>query len=99
VSELIRLVRADDEIRWHEDVAVLRRWLNAEGYDASDHDIQWAYEHYSEDEWCAGWMVLPNRDEPRNTHVARKIVDRLVPLTPPAPEPQPPSALPPVDEV
>lgn len=39
-----------------EDVAILREWLRAAGYDASDTDLQYAWGRYSEDYWDEEWI-------------------------------------------
>lgn len=47
------------QIRHPADVARLRKILNERGFDASDGDIQWAYEDWNEDVWAT--CLSPDR--------------------------------------
>lgn len=50
--------RRDRPISFPEDVEVLRKALAVWGLFGTDSEIQAAYEGYSSDRWCAGWMTL-----------------------------------------
>lgn len=75
MTDLIRLERPREPIRYPDDVAVLRKALNERGYDASDEDIAWAYSEWCE-EWCCGdWisvdgkpLLLRHRRNDRTAH-------------------------------
>ncbi len=81
---LIRLVRppqAGTGLRYPADVAGMIHILNAAGCDADPHDVQWAWEQYSEDEYCAGWM-MPHVDDPRSAGGIRvALMKYLVPAS------------------
>jgi hypothetical protein len=65
---MIMLVRPKESgtgIRYPDDVAALRKILNDAGYDASDHDIQLAWELYSIDEYFASWLA-PHVGDPQS---------------------------------
>ena len=58
-ATLQRLVR-----RWQPDphseyveIGQLKAALNRAGYDASEADIQWAWEQHSDD-WAASWLAI-----------------------------------------
>lgn len=55
--KLTLLKRAPVHIEHPEDVQRMRELLQANGYDASLPDIQWAWRSHSDDA-CAGWLVL-----------------------------------------
>lgn len=55
---LVLLGRPKVEHRYIEDVRRIRKAMNELGFDASDEDVGWAYEEYSENEMSAGWIVL-----------------------------------------
>lgn len=52
-----------EELRFPDDVARLRRILNERGFDASDVLVERAYSQWSEDFWCAGWLILEDDDQ------------------------------------
>lgn len=54
----VLLGRPKVEHRHIEDVKRIRKAMNQLGFDASDEDVGWAYEEYSENEMAAGWIVL-----------------------------------------
>ena len=64
-------------IRHPEDVARIRKVLARWGYAASDPDIQDAYHAWSEDNWCAGWLALPEDDDALRRVVQEVIEDYL----------------------
>jgi hypothetical protein len=52
------LVRKPESVRHAADVSTLRADLNqADGYDASDSDIEWAWKCHSASR-CAGWLAV-----------------------------------------
>jgi len=54
---LQRLVRRRLPGEEQTETPLLKAALNRAGYDASEADIVWAWEHHSDD-WAAGWLVL-----------------------------------------
>ena len=70
------LVRPVHPPRYPADVLRLRHAMNDMGFDASDSDIEWAYEQIS-DELCCGWLILNSWDF--DTTAARGVMKRLVP--------------------
>lgn len=44
-------------IRHPQDIKILRKQI-PELNDLEDYEIQWLYENYSDEQWCAGWIVL-----------------------------------------
>lgn len=52
-----------EALRFPDDVARLRRILNERGFDAPDALVEWAYSQWSEDFWCAGWLILGDDDQ------------------------------------
>jgi hypothetical protein len=44
--------------RWAEDVKRIRAAMNRLGFDASNEDISAAYDEYSEEEMCCGWVSM-----------------------------------------
>lgn len=50
-----------DVIEYPDDVRRMKATLNAAGYDASDIDIQRAWQAESESV-CAGWLSIPDED-------------------------------------
>ena len=52
------LTRPPDQIRYPVDVKSIRLAMNELGYDASDSDIQWAYEGYCDERYAATWCML-----------------------------------------
>ena len=69
MKKLKMLVRNNNPIRHPKDVKKLKKILNRAGYDASDEDIQYAYETYCEYTLCAGWIDLKcfSEEELRNS--------------------------------
>jgi len=63
LRELVPRATEPQGISHPEDVARLRRILNDHGYDAPDALVQWAYAQWSEDLFCAGWLLLAEDDE------------------------------------
>lgn len=55
--------RKTNTIEFPEDVNRIRVILNNRGYDAHPLDIQSAWEEYSEDRYCASWIILYPDDE------------------------------------
>ena len=55
-----RLIRPVDptKIKYPDDVAILRAAINRENVDASDVDIQEAYQQWSEATYSAGWVAV-----------------------------------------
>ena len=53
---MVRRPQPDSHFEYPE-IALLKSALNRAGYDASEADIQWAWEEHSED-WAAGWLSL-----------------------------------------
>lgn len=41
-----------------KDIPYLRRLLNEAGFDAPDHVIYEAYGNWSQEVWCASWLVV-----------------------------------------
>lgn len=66
--------RPDNPIRYPHDVGRLWEALRSLGYTASPGDIVSAYEEYSEQEYCAGWLALPPSDDGLQL-VAQRLVD------------------------
>lgn len=60
---------------WPEDVALLRGIMNGLGYDASPQDTASAYAAWSEEEYCASWLNLPNDTEALQ-HLVRHMIER-----------------------
>lgn len=59
---MIRLqFKSEEEVWYPDDIARIKKILNDRGYDASDMDIQLAWEEYS-DKLCASWLILPEKD-------------------------------------
>ena len=56
LRKLVRRVQPDQHAECPE-IAEMKAALNRAGYDASEADIEWAWEEHSED-WSAGWLVL-----------------------------------------
>lgn len=52
----------DESIYRPDDVRRISEILNARGYFADDIDIQKAWTDFS-DNYCAGWLILPDDDE------------------------------------
>jgi hypothetical protein len=46
------------EVDHPEDVAEIKAELERQGYTASESAIAWAYSEWSEDRWCASWMMM-----------------------------------------
>lgn len=81
MTNLIRLERPREPIRYPDDVAVLKKALNERGYDASDEDIAWAYSEWCE-EWCCGdWISVDGK--PLLCGIGEMIA-LLTPATPPS---------------
>jgi len=61
MKDLIQLKRkrlANSHVeRFADDIANLKKMLNAAGYEANALDIAWAWELHSSD-WCAGWLMV-----------------------------------------
>jgi len=53
-----RLIIPLQKIRYPEDVARIVSAANEAGYEIDDETAQWAWEEYSHQEWCAGWLGL-----------------------------------------
>jgi len=56
---MIHLIR-DQEIEFPEDVSLMSKELELEGFSASDCDIAWAWERYSDEHYAAGWLGIGN---------------------------------------
>jgi hypothetical protein len=54
------------------DVALIKAAMEAQGFTATEADIQWAYGGWSEDEYCAGWMSFSSPDWPQ--HAAKGVI-------------------------
>jgi hypothetical protein len=76
MPDLTPLRRPTPPIRHPADVARLRAALEAAGYTASDEDIRWAWEQFSEENWAAGWIPLESVGPDRRT--VRYLRDYLV---------------------
>lgn len=44
------------------DAAAIKAALNRQGFDATEADIVWAWEEYS-DKMCAGWLDIGNPED------------------------------------
>lgn len=63
MSDLIRLERIpEDQHDFPHDIERMKDILNRNGLDASDSDIAWAWEQYS-DSSCAGWLALGDDEQ------------------------------------
>jgi hypothetical protein len=63
--QLIRVPGPAQGIRYPADVAGMQKILADAGYEAHPIDIQWAWGEYSEDEYCAGWL-MPHIEDPKS---------------------------------
>ena len=50
-------LKYDEFSDYKDDIALLRKALNANGYDARDSDIQAAWKEHSENS-CASWLIV-----------------------------------------
>lgn len=59
VQRLVRRLQPQDpyDHASNTEIPLMKAALNKAGYDASNEDIQWAWEQHSEDS-AAGWLVL-----------------------------------------
>lgn len=46
-----------------EDIQRIVSVCARKGYELSEQDAMLAWEKYSEDHYCAGWLILPKEDE------------------------------------
>jgi hypothetical protein len=51
------LKRKKDDLPFPDDVARMKALLNAQGYDASDEDLDWAYRKHSRKHYFVNWAV------------------------------------------
>jgi len=58
-----RLKNTPTMIDYPDDVERFRVGFNELNAVVDDLDIQFAYREYSADEWCAGWLILPEKPE------------------------------------
>jgi hypothetical protein len=63
LSKMKRLKFPDEPIWYPEDVTKLRDAAFALGYAVSGINLQKAYSKWSEDKYCAGWLILTNESE------------------------------------
>lgn len=61
------------------ETPLLKAALNRAGYDASEADIVWAWEHHSDD-WAAGWLVLDSCGGADGA--VKYLLDYLIPESP-----------------
>lgn len=66
-EKLKRLVRCPLHSNWDEgrDVSTFAEILSKRGYYATDEDIKWAWEQYSES-YAAGWLSIFDEEEAFN---------------------------------
>lgn len=55
---------------YYDDIRRILRVLHSKGYTATVDDIVRAWEAHSED-YCAGWLVLPDNDDEIYTNIMR----------------------------
>jgi hypothetical protein len=60
------------EVNFPDDVRKIKKSMNEQGFDASDQDIQWAWERYSDECWAAGWVCIVRYEE-----AAKRVIQYL----------------------
>ena len=52
-----------EKVRYSKDCIRIKNIAEKLGYDCSLREAEELWETYSEDKYCAGWLILPEEDE------------------------------------
>ncbi len=62
MRKIDRLLKTRAEIWYPEDILVIRQNLSLCD-NLTDSEVQNLYHYYSEEMWCASWLIIPNNEE------------------------------------